>query len=620
MQIHKAGSLAIIIGRKTHIIFAHFRAFSLSWKKQTHSVKRFAQLKLNLMNLQKMKRNVLSMLLAALIGILAMAMANAQQISPYLFGQNAWMPDSIGSQKFSGSLESHWNAVGESGATVMRYGGIGVDENKPTKYQYIKMIDAMRAKGMEPVVQVAFHKWQYTAQEAADIVHFVNITKGRNVKYWVIGNEPDLGYSYTTASQVASYIKPFASAMKAADPSIKIIGPECAWYNEGIINGLTTPGGPDDITGKDPNGRYYIDFISFHTYPMQAGSASRSQVITHLTAPGNFQDNLTTLNSRLANCNTHHGRAGGYVLHMAVTEINVNYRNPAGDNLFGNGASSFLGGQFWAEVLGIAMKKNVGMLNFWSTIEGNSDELNIGFLDRNNGAKKPSYYHFQMVAQNFRGEYTDATDNQPNVKAFGSKDGSQVAVLVLNQDAGTNFEYTVRLNGDAIQGTNALKINVSAGIAKEYAGSIENQSTQVLVFDMAGNLVKKIEYKLSGHASAGQPPVVTNFAGTGPVTGDPSPTPSPSPSTGAAGSITPIFNVSVGPNPTSEVFGFKVNTTYEEAITLRVYDMQGRLCIEEKNLTPNETNKLGAALAAGHYIAQIEQGKNKETIKLIKSN
>lgn len=569
-----------------------------------------------------MKRKSGMKLLGTIISFFfAITMLNAQQISPYLFGQNAWMPDSIGTRTFGGSLGNHWPAIGESGSTIMRYGGIGVDENKPTKHQYIKMIDAMRAQGMEPVVQVAFHKWQYTAQEAADIVHYINVTMSKNVKYWVIGNEPDLGYAYTSASQVAAYIKPFASAMKAADPNIKIIGPECAWYNEGIINGLTTPGGPDDITGKDANGRYYIDFISFHTYPLQAGSSSRAAVISNLTETGHFQDNLTALNTRLANCNSFHGRQGGNVLRSAVTEINVNYRNPVGDNLYGTGASSFLGGQFWAEVLGIAMKKNVGILNFWSTIEGNNDELNIGFLDRNNGAKKPTYYHFQMVAQNFRGEYADGTDNQPNVKSFGSKDGTQVAVMIMNQDQGTNFNYTVRLNSDAIGGSNPLKVNINAGIAAEYTGTIENQSTQVLVFNTTGSLVKKIEYKLNGHASAGLAPVVTNLSGTTPVTEEPPSTPpTGTPEQGPVVSVPEFFQVMVGPNPASEVFGLRVASSSEEPVTVRVFDMNGRLCIEEKNVTPNVTAKLGRTLAAGHYIAQIEQGVNKETIKLVKAN
>lgn len=459
-----------------------------------------------------MSTKKISFILVSLFNLLfGISGAKAQQISPYIFGQNAWMPDSIGTKKFYGSLEKNWPAIQESGAKIMRYGGIGVDENRPKMSQYIKKVDEMRSRGMEPMLQVSFHKWQYTAAQAADIVRYVNITMGKNVKYWIIGNEPDLGYSYTTAAQVAAYIKQFATAMKAVDPTIKIVGPETAWYNHSIIAGLTTPGGPDDVTGRDQNGRFYVDIISFHAYPLLAGAASRSSVITNLTEKDKLQDNLTLLNSRIATCNSFHGRSGSTALQTAITEFNVNYQNPAGDNLYGTGTNSFIGGQYWAEALGIAMKKGVSIVNFWSVIEGNTNELNIGYLNRGDFAKKPAYYHFQMMSRNFSGNYADATDNQPNVKAFGSKNGSQVSVLVMNQDAGANMNYTVRLDNNTVSGSNALKVNVNAAIAKEYTGYIENQSTQVLIFDLAGNLVKKIEYKLNGHASAGLPPQESTF-------------------------------------------------------------------------------------------------------------
>ena len=460
-----------------------------------------------------------SFILIAIFNLILANIANvakAQQISPFIYGQNAWMPDSIGSKKFYGKFEANWSAVAQSGAKIVRYGGIGVDENNPTKYQYVKMVDQMRANGVEPMLQVPFDNWRFSAQNAAAIVQHVNITKGKNVKYWIIGNEPDLGYSYTSASQVASYIKAFATAMKAVDPTIKIIGPEVAWYNHAIITGLTTPGGAYDVTGKDANGRYYIDYISFHAYPLLAGASSRSAVISNLTAPDKFEANLTELNTRIANCNSFHGRSGTSAIKSAVTEINVNYQNPAGDGLYGVGASSFLGGQYWAEVLAVAMKKNVGILTFWSTVEGNTDELNIGYLHRGTNQKKPSYYHFQMLSQNFSGTYAHGTDNQTNVKSFGSKNGNQISVMVMNQDAGINFNYTVRLDQNTVSGSNPLKININAGVAKEYNGTINNQSTQVLVFDLAGNLIKKIDYGINSHAASNLAPSVQTI--TAPTT------------------------------------------------------------------------------------------------------
>jgi hypothetical protein len=175
----------------------------------------------------------------------------AQPISPMIFGQNAWMPDSIGKKRYMGQLHSKWNDIRSSRTTVIRFGGIAPDEERPTNYQYIQMIDSIRAKGMEPVIQVPYWKGKHSAAQAAEIVKHINVTMKRNIRYWIIGNEPDHAYGFTSSSQVAPYIRAFSATMRDVDPDIILIGPECAWYNQGIMHGLTTPGGKDDITGKD---------------------------------------------------------------------------------------------------------------------------------------------------------------------------------------------------------------------------------------------------------------------------------------------------------------------------------------------------------------------------------
>ncbi|MFN6036863.1 MAG: hypothetical protein ACK452_00215, partial [Bacteroidota bacterium] len=385
------------------------------------------------------------------------------------------MPDTIGIANnctdppclLNGKLHKKWNEISQSATKTIRFGGISPDKNKPTNYQYIKMIDSIKAKGIEPIIQVPFHNWRYSASEAAAIVQYINITKNRNVKYWIIGNEPDLGYGYTTASQIASYIKPFATAMKAIDPSIKIIGPECAWYNQSIINGITTPNGPDDLTGKDINGNYYIDYISFHIYPFN-GSQTRSQVITKLTSTGSFQDNLIALNQRINNCNVTHGRTGNNLIKPAVTEANVSWQNSTSDNLWGNGANSFIGGQFMAELISICMKQNVYFLNMWSVIEGNSITNNIGYLDPGTGNKKPSYYHFQMLAENFNGNYINGITNNTMIKTFGCSNNNKIKVMILNQDQSNGYNFTLSLNNNPINSNNTLKININANVSSNY--------------------------------------------------------------------------------------------------------------------------------------------------------
>ena len=262
-------------------------------------------------------------------------------ISPYFPGINAWMPYQIGSHKYYGKLATKWADVQASGVRIMRYGGNGVDQYanpllSETMDQYVMLVDDMKSRGIVPVLQVPVFGDEYSPSQAADIVEYVNIIKGKGVKYWIIGNEPNLSgapYGATTAEDVALYFRSFASAMKAVDPSIKIIGPETAGYHSTIINGLTSCTGhpvtdADSIMGKDGNDHYYVDIVSFHTYGFD-GSQNRSQVIARLMEPNGFNDDLSSLKSRLATCNSLHERTGSNALKMAVTEANVNHTQPS---------------------------------------------------------------------------------------------------------------------------------------------------------------------------------------------------------------------------------------------------------------------------------------------------
>ena len=436
----------------------------------------------------------------------------AQIINPGIFGQNAWMPDVIGDKIYNGKLHSKWEEVKQSGAMVIRFGGIAPDRDMPTKEQFLKVIDSVRIKGMEPIIQVPFYNYKYTASQAADIVNYINIEKKRNIKFWSIGNEPDNSYGYTFAEEVANYYKSFSSAMKAIDPSIKIIGPETSWYAESIIHPLTDPGSPYDLTGKNSSGRYYIDVLSFHTYPFNDLNKSRDAVITSLTESGKFLDRLKDANSRIKHCNEIHGRVGSEALEVAVTEANVVYLNASNDNLYGVGANSFVGGQFWAEMMGICMSQKVDFLNFWSIIEGNQIANSLGYLDHDTGKRKPTYYHFQMIAKYFKGSYCSGETNQyPYIKAFGSKDINHIGVVILNQHESDDFNYTLKLKSDPISGSSGLKISIDANTDKEYAGFISRQSTILLLFDLSGKLKQKCEYSLAGNASFDKSPDCINY-------------------------------------------------------------------------------------------------------------
>ncbi|MCU0515076.1 MAG: hypothetical protein MUE40_21175, partial [Anaerolineae bacterium] len=80
-----------------------------------------------------------------------------------------------------------------AGIRFMRFpGGSIFDEDGRSVPNYLVdlFMLAVRQLNVEPSIQVKL--FEGTPQEAADLVTYVNITKGYNVRYWYIGNEPNL--------------------------------------------------------------------------------------------------------------------------------------------------------------------------------------------------------------------------------------------------------------------------------------------------------------------------------------------------------------------------------------------------------------------------------------------
>ncbi|SFQ81540.1 carbohydrate-binding protein [Hymenobacter arizonensis] len=438
---------------------------------------------------------------------LSTTVAFSQAISPYLAGQNAWLPTALGTQVFNGQLDRLWPLVKQSQVKMIRIGGNGANSNLVTNQQYIAQIDSIRKIGAEPMVQVAEGRGRFTAAQAAQVVNHVNITMGRNIKYWIIGNEPDLNNAShpnpTPVAGVEAYIKAFASAMKAVDPTILIVGPENASYNS-YYPALV--GGANDVTGKDANGRYYIDIISFHTYPF-AGTQTRAQVIN---SPQNLANTVTNLLGLMANANALHNRTGAAALRWALTEFNVDYANPTANTVEGVGVHSFLNGQYWAEVFGVGMKYEGVSMQPWSIHEGSGARGvgDLGYIDGNTASTfKPrsAFWHEMLVSENLHGTNLNATDNQALVKVLSSTDNGTTAVMVLNESDVADYDFTVQLNANAAPGTAALKINVPANINNFYTDKIFAQSTLVLLFNSQGALTSKIVYSLQ-HAQNTMPP------------------------------------------------------------------------------------------------------------------
>jgi hypothetical protein len=79
------------------------------------------------------------------------------------------------------------------------------------------------------------------------------------------------------------------------------------------------------------------------------------------------------------------------------------------------------------------------------------------------------------------------------------------------------------------------------------------------------------------------------------------------------------FDATVFPNPYAESFSLDLDSTSEEKLQVRVYDMIGKL-IEERNfeMTQIELAQFGEKYPSGVYNVVLTQGENVKTLRVIK--
>ena len=82
----------------------------------------------------------------------------------------------------------------------------------------------------------------------------------------------------------------------------------------------------------------------------------------------------------------------------------------------------------------------------------------------------------------------------------------------------------------------------------------------------------------------------------------------------------PEFKVNVYPNPTAYDFSIQVLSKSNEPITVRILDVNGKVISVGNTFLKGNNIKAGANLPGGTYIAEVTQGTNRKTVKLVKLN
>lgn len=366
-------------------------------------------------------------------------------ISPMLWGTNyeaaEYWPDSV------------MDHARRLNLTVIRMGGTEEDRHRKSKSQVDRFVATARATGAEPLLQVRLY--QSTPQEAAEMVRYLNVERKYGVRFWAIGNEPDIysntGFVPFTIDQYNKQWRAFYTAMKQVDPSILIMGPD------------TSAGTDPDYKWTTPflqaNGDV-VDIVSMHYYPFYR--EQRPDVL--LSGPELFGAWVRDTKALIQ-------RTTGRNIPFAVPEFNTTSDWLRQDEA---SAASIYAGVYLADLLGTAAQSQVYMLNFFTFYERSS----LSMIRPANGQLRPTYYAMEAY-KDFGGSLLTTASNVNGVKAYASRsDDGRVNVVLTNRNPDAReFDLVFRVPAGSGQ------VGVGLNSPLKYRVQIDGYGFASLMFD-----------------------------------------------------------------------------------------------------------------------------------------
>ncbi|HEX7453038.1 MAG TPA: hypothetical protein VF294_12165, partial [Polyangiaceae bacterium] len=331
---------------------------------------------------------------------------------------------------------------------LLRIGGHNNDANTPQPFGNEELDTAVayaRAIGAEPILQVPLladtSGKPATAAGAATMVKYANVTKGYGIKYFAVGNEPDIYAAqgslidptapakpgYTPADYCASATA-YVTAMKAVDATIQIVGPDLAYkYQAGSADS-------DWLTPILSQCGDLFDVIAIHRYPFDA---KRATLAAAKSDPAVFRSAIASVRGIL----TATGQGGKP---LALTEMNVAYNASA---CVLDAAPGTVGSALWlADSLGTAIDLGLWTSAVWDIAD--TDDWALGLIGMPPAhTPRPAYYAYALYADHFGPTLLDAPSVPPGVSAHASRNQADDAteVIVVNWNPAPealNFQIT----------------------------------------------------------------------------------------------------------------------------------------------------------------------------------
>jgi hypothetical protein len=383
-------------------------------------------------------------------------------ISPYVFGTN------YGPWTFLNP--SARPAAKAAGLTLMRYpGGNWGDQNDLMEYQIDEAVALAKELGAESLISARLANG--SIENAVNLVKYANQTKKYNIKYWSIGNEPNLYEKgaalvedYGTARFNEDWRK-FALAMRAVDPTIKFVGPDVSQFTADLASNAKDHSGKDWMEEFLKANGDLVDVVAVHRYPFPKNLQDIIPSKADLLASSEEWDQIIPALRKLIKDTTGQDKPVG------VLELNSNWSNASGAD---GSPDSFYNALWFGDVLGRMMKQRVDMVGqFVLTMAPGGGEL--GLFARDN--PRPIYYVYPMYRR-FGQELVEASTDKDLVSIYAAKrDDGALTLMVINRN-GTEQSMAVQLNGfKPGEAAEVYRLDESHNAEKIEAQKIEDGTT-----------------------------------------------------------------------------------------------------------------------------------------------
>ena len=341
------------------------------------------------------------------------------------FSVNYWMWPAAYQDDVSGTEQ----AVAALTPALLRMGGYNNDANVPMPFddaEFDRAVLYAQAVGAQPLVQVPLiadsDGKAPTAATAAAMVAYANVTQSYGIRYFALGNEPDL---YATQGSLANMSEPaipgytpdaycatardFASAMRAVDPSIRIVGPDLAWHY--------VPGN-DWLTPILQSCGDVFDVVSFHRYPFSSEAATL----------GAAEPDAAAFAGVVARVRGLMQAAGQGDKPLALTEMNIVYNATTCQQ---TASPRTTGSGLWlADAFGTAIEQGLFTTSVWDISD--DDGYALGLIGpAPTHVPRPEYYAYLLFSQHFGPTLLDVTGTPSHVHAYASRNAKGTATELI---------------------------------------------------------------------------------------------------------------------------------------------------------------------------------------------